>query len=270
MYSNQELKAEIESISDIAERLIEQARDEKKLNEGQSAKLDQIIQGIHNNEDLLYKVNCLQLLSTLATSKVYLSRLESLKVPQTILSILDENDKFVIPHALKFFHRINPFDVEIKFPQVIDLVCNYFKLDDPQLLDYGIDFIATVGRGGYLARKVLERHPSFKRVCLPKLGSLLCSSSPLLKERTLICVKDLLEVYPSEPRSETMALSKSFYSIFLDGEDKMTSQLTRLCQMPIKEIQTPALELAKALSSQTWAPKELKSTNANAPVHLVG
>lgn len=265
-----DIKAEIESTSDIAEKLIEQTENQKTLNEEQSNKLDQIVQGIYDNDDILFKVNCLQLLSSLATSKVFLARIESLKVPQKILSILEENDKFIIPHALKFFHRLNPFDVEIKFPQAIDLVCNYFKSDDPQILDYGIDFIATVGRGGYLARKVLERHPLFKRVCLPKLGSLLCSSSPLLKERSLICVKDLLEVYPSEPKSETMGLSKSFYSFLMENQDNMTKQLVKLCHMPIKEVQNAAIELANALSTQKWAPVELRSIKANEPVPMVG
>lgn len=263
--TDDKIKRKIESISDIGQEILNETKDQKTLASQQVSKIDEIIRGMEDNQDVLYQVNCLQLLSEFVGSKVILDYLETQRVPQRILTILDHNDTLLIPHALKLFLRMNPFDVEIKYPQIIDKVCDYFTSDDQQLLDYGIDFMATIGRGGYLARKVLERHPHFRRLCLPKLGLLLINSNPLLKSRALICIKDLIEVYPGEPRTETMALSKSFYFDILPGEVQMTNRLISLCRMPILEIKSSALDLVKAIVSQSWAPKELKEIHAITP-----
>lgn len=219
--------------------------------------LNQIIQDIDLNEDPLYQANCLQTVADLASDKEILKIIESKQVPQKIIALLNQDDPLIIPHALKLFYRISPLDIELKYPQILEKLCEYCESDNKLLFDYAIDLLATIGRGGFLARQVLDRHPRFIQKCLPQLGATIISSDTLLKSRTLSCIKDLLEIYEGDPIEETCGLSDNFYHHMIPGDMKMTNQLLALCRIPIMEIRTGALEVVSVVAGLAWAQKEL-------------
>ena len=215
-----------------------------------------------SREDPLFMVSCLQSFADLACSKEALLILEEKSVPNKLIHLLEESDPLVVPHALKLFYRIHPSDLERKYPGVLNKIVDYCLSEDYQLLDYAVDFIAGLGRSGFSGRRVLYSHPKFKERCLPKLGSTIVGSDTVLKSRTLRCITDLLELHEDDPREESSKLSESTYSKISEGERKMTSQILKLCMVPIVEIRLGAMSVLAAVAVQTWGQKELASHSA--------
>lgn len=215
-----------------------------------------------NREDTLYLVNCLQSFADIACSKEGLEILEKKRVPQKLIALLDEANPLVVPHALKLFYRIHPSELERNYPQVLNKIIDYCLSDNNQLLDYAVDFIAGVGRAGYAGRLVLFNHPQFKEKCLTKLGSTIISSDTLLKSRTLRCITDLLELHEEDPKEDSSKLSESIYNNIIEGEHNMTTQLLKLCKVPIVEIRLGAMSVLAVMAVQVWGQKEL-ATHSN-------
>lgn len=221
--------------------------------------IDQLIKDSENNEDPIYQVNCLQLIADLATSKQALALLEEKQVPKKLISLLEQSDPLIVPHALKFFYRVNPVVIETKYPEVLDKLCDYCQSDNKQLLDYAVDLIAVIGRAGLPARKVLDRHPSFKEKCLKELGHAIISSDSIIKSRTLRCIKDLIEFQEGDSKEESSGLSQKFYLAIIEGEHRMTNQLLALCRVPFIEIRVNAMFVVVSIANQIWGQKELAS-----------
>jgi 26S proteasome non-ATPase regulatory subunit 5 len=127
------------------------------------------------------------------------------------------------------------------------------------LYDYAVDFLASIGRGGYASRKVLASHPQFAEKCLKQLGTTIISSDSLIKSRTLKCIHDLIEVHEDDPLVEASKLSESFYFTILSGEHKMTNQIFALCRYPFMEIRVNALLVVASIAGSEWGQKELAS-----------
>lgn len=242
---------EYESVVELAKK--------QPLDDKAKHKLELLIKDLDSFEDPVYHVNCLQIVAELAGCKNGFNFLEERQVPQKLISLLDEGDPLIVPHALKLFYRIRPFDLRYKFPQVLDRIFEYCQTDDNQLLDYAIDFITAIVIQGFMARKVLDSHPDFRRKCLKQFGKTIVSSNSLLKSRTLKCIAEMLKVQEDDPKVETTKLSESFYFAIIEGEHKMTNQLLSLCRNPFMEIRISALSVAEAVSVQEWGEKELTS-----------
>lgn len=242
------------------EQVVERANASREpLDTNASQKIDQLIEDSNSTEDPIFQVNCLQLLADLACSEQALKVLEERRVPQRLIKLLQDSDPLIVPHALKFFYRVNPSLLETKYSVVLDQMCNYCQSDNKQLLDYAIDFIASIGRGGYQARKVLAKHANFRQHCLERLGSTLICSDDLIKSRALRCIHDLLEVHEDDPKEEAGKLSEEFYFAILPGEHKMTNRLLSLCRFPFMEIRINALLVVAAVAGSEWGQKELAS-----------
>lgn len=242
------------------ERLVDTViKSQDQLDEDSITKIDQLIQELDNIQDPVYHVNCLQLVADLACSKKALLILEQKQVHRKLIKLINESDPLIVPHALKFFYRVNPVDLEVKYHEVMDKICEYCISDNKQLLDYAVDFIAAIGRGGYIARKVLDKHPKFYDNCLKQLGHAIISSDSLIKSRTLRCICDLLELHDDDPKEEASQLCEKFYFAIIDGQHKMTNQLLSLCRVPFMEIRINAMLVVAAIADQIWAQRELES-----------
>lgn len=232
-------------------------RSKEPISDQSVEKIEELIKDLDAQEDPIYQVNCLQLVADLACSRQALAILENKQVPQKLIAFLNDSDPLIVPHALKFFYRVNPLELETKYPQVLDKICDYSQSENKQLLDYAVDIIAAIGRGGYHARKVLDKHPQFKEKCLTQLGSTIISSESLLKTRTLRCIADLLELHEDDPKEESSKLSESFYFAIIAGEHRMTNQLLALCRVPFMEIRISAMLVVATVAVQIWGQKEL-------------
>lgn len=242
---------EYEAVVELANRT------KDPLDEQSIKKIEELIKELDCPDDHVFQVNCLQLIADLACSKQALALLESKRVPDKLIAILNQSDPLIVPHALKFFYRINPTQLEAKYSQVLEKICDYCQSDDRQLIDYAIDFIGAIGRGGYTARLVLDRHQGFKERCLSRLGSVIISSDSLIKSRALRCIADLLETHEDDPREESGKLSEKFYHAIIVGDYKMTNQLLALCRVPFMEIRINALLVLAAVADLEWGQKEL-------------
>lgn len=230
------------------------------IGENSIKQIDKLIKDSENDEDPIYQVNCLQLLADLASSNRALALLEDRQVPKKLINFLEQSDPLIVPHALKFFYRVNPVILETKYPEVLDKLCDYCQSENKQLLDYAIDLIAVIGRAGLLARKVLDRHPKFKDTCLGQLGyAIVSSADSIIKSRTLRCIKDLIELQEGDNKEETSGLSEKFYHAIIKGDHRMTNQLLALCRVPFIEIRVNAMLVVAAIANQIWGQKELAS-----------
>lgn len=242
------------------ERVVEQANATKEtLDNNAVQKIDQLIEDTNSTEDPVFRVNCLQLIADLACSGQALTLLEERQVTSKLIKLLQDSDPLIVPHALKFFYRVSPSLLETRYSLVLDKICDYCQSDNKQLLDYAIDFIAAIGRGGYLARRVLANHPHFEQQCLVRLGSTIVSSDDLIKSRALKCIHDLLEVHDDDPKEESEKLSQDFYFTIIPGEHKMTNRLLSLCRYPFNEIRINALLIVAAVAGSEWGQRELAS-----------
>lgn len=242
------------------EEAVEQAVSSKDpLSDIVRRNIEQLVQDADTTNDSVFQVNCLQLIADLACSQQALTILEDKKVPEKLMKILEDSDPLIVPHALKFFYRINPALLETKYCTVLDKICDYFQSDNRQLLDYAVDFIASVGRSGYAARKILDNHPSFAEKCLKQMGTTIIGSDSLIKSRTLKCIHDLLEVHEDDPIVEASKLSEKFYFTIIAGEHRMTNQVFALCRYPFMEIRVNALLIIASIAGAEWGQKELAS-----------
>lgn len=244
---------EYEEVVDLANK------NKEPLDEKSISTIEELIKDVSKQDDPIYQVNCLQLIADLACSKQALIVLEEKQVPTILISLLNSNDPLIVPHALKFFYRTNPIDLETKYPAVLDKICDYCVSENKQLLDYAIDLIAAIGRGGLAGRKVLDKHPKFRESCLKQLGHTIISSDSLIKSRTLRCICDLLELHDEDPREESSKLSENFYFAMIEGSHKMTNQLLALCRVPFMEIRINAMLVVAAIADQIWGQRELES-----------
>lgn len=244
---------EYEAVVDLANK------NKDPLDTKSIATIDELIKDVNKQDDQIYQVTCLQLIADLACSKQALVVLEDKQVPQILISLLNGGDPLIVPHALKFFYRINPVDLETKYPEVLNKICDYCISDNKQLLDYAIDIIAAIARAGLVGRKVLDKHPRFKENCLKQLGYAIISSDSLIKSRTLRCICDLLVLHENDPREESSKLSESFYFKMIEGSLKMTNQLLALCRVPFMEIRINAMLVVAAIADQIWGQRELES-----------
>lgn len=243
------------------EQVVEEAtRSNDPLGQQAIQKIEALIKDLETTDDQIYLVNCLQLVADLACSNQALRVLEDKQVPQKLIKMLEDSDPLIVPHALKFFYRINPTFLETKYQSVLNKICDYFQSDNKQLLDYAVDFIASLGRGGHHARRVLDRHADFKEKCLTRLGSSIISSDSLIKSRTLRCITDLIEIHEDDPREESSQLSELFYHKIIEGERKMTNQLLGLCRYPFLEVRVNALLALAAVASLEWGQRELAAS----------
>lgn len=240
------------------EAVVELANQTKEpLSEQSIRKIEELISDLDCNEDPVYQVNCLQLVADLACSRQALSILESKCIPDKLIKILEDSDPLIVPHSLKFFYRVDPSDLETKYPRVLDKICDYCQSDDRQLLDYAVDIIAAIGRGGHSARKILANHARFREGCLSKLGSALISSDSLIKSRTLRCIADLIEYHEEDPKDESSELSRTFYFDIIPGEHRMTNQLLALCRVPFPEIRISSMLVVSLMAVHLWGQREL-------------
>ena len=220
-------------------------------------RIEQLIQDSELTDDPVFHVNCLQLIADLACSPQAFNILDEKQVPQKLIKILQESDPLIVPHALKLFYRVNPASLEVKYKEVLDKICDYCQSDDKQLYDYAIDFMASLGRGGYASRKILASHPQFAEKCLKQLGSSIISSDSLIKSRALKCIHDLIEIHEDDPIEEACKLSESFYFTIIPGEHRMTNQIFALCRYPFMEIRVNALLVVASIAGSEWGQKEL-------------
>lgn len=221
--------------------------------------IDQLIKDSENTEDIIYQANCLQLIADLVNSNQALALLEEKQVPRKLIALLKQSDPLIVPHALKFFYRVNPVLFGTHYSEVLDILCEYCKSDDKQLLDYAVDFIAVIGRAGLSARRVLDAHSKFKDECLKRLGHAIISSDSVIKSRTLRCITKLIELMEGEDEKESSVLSEKFYHAIIEGEHRMTNQLLVLCRVPFIEIRVNAMLVVGAIANQIWGQKELAS-----------
>jgi 26S proteasome non-ATPase regulatory subunit 5 len=242
------------------ETAVEQAnRTKEPLSNDVIKRIEQLIEDSSSTDDPVFQVNCLQLIADLACSQQALKILEEKQVPERHSKLLEDSDPLIVPHALKLFYRINPALLESKYKAVIDKVCDYCQSDNKQLYDYAVDFVASIGRGGFAARQVLASHPQFTEKCLKQFGTTIISSDTLMKSRTLKCIQDLIEVHEDDPLEEASKLSEKFYFSILPGEHKMTNQIFALCRYPFMEVRVNALLVIASIAGSEWGQKELAS-----------
>lgn len=244
---------EYEAVVESANRINGPLDDKAKL------LIDRLIKDLDCLEDPIYHANCLQLVADLASSSYALSVLDDKQVPKKLISFLFQGDPLIVPHALKMFYKINPSDLQRKYPPVLDKVFDYCQSENNQLLDYAIDFIAAIVRQGYYARKVLISHPDFKTKCLKQFGSTIISSNGLLKSRTLNCIAEMLKVHEDDPKEAASKLSEELYFAIIEGEHGMTKQLLSLCRVPFMEIRISAMLIIETITLQEWGIKVISS-----------
>lgn len=229
-------------------------------------KLDDLIKEI-NNDDLIYKMNCLQLVADLASTSKGLSFLESKGVPNMLIALLKQGDHLVVPHVLKFFCRIDPLLLGDKYPDVLDKVYEFLQTDNELLLVSVIDFIGVLGRSGYSTRLMLDNRSrqTIREKCFTRLGSIITCSDTSIKARTLQCITDLLELHDDDPEEESSKLSEEWYKSIVPGEGRMTSSLLSLCRQPFVEVKTNAMQVIVAIADQVWGQKELANQSTFLP-----
>lgn len=226
---------------------------------------DQLVNELDQKDDVVFFVNCLQIIADLPPSKFNL--LKQRKVPEKLINILYEDDPLIVPHVLKFFCRIQPKVLEEKYPQVLDKVSEIFSREDNLLLINAVDFVSVIARG-FNNRQILLPH--LQKSCLGRLGSILKCSDSHLKVRTLECIGNLLEVLEGDPKEESIQLSQTIYNQIIEGEGRMTAQLLSLSRQPFKEISVAAKNLIDQLKIQPWAKDQFPdSTNSSTQAHQV-
>lgn len=125
------MTADDEGMVDGTNQAVEEANQAKDILDDISVqRIEELIKNLDSNpneNNSFNQADCLQLIADLACSKQALTLLEAKKVPEKLISLLNQSDPLVVPHALKFFYRINPQLLETKYPQVLGKMFDYWQ-----------------------------------------------------------------------------------------------------------------------------------------------
>ncbi|KAF7268906.1 hypothetical protein GWI33_018008 [Rhynchophorus ferrugineus] len=211
------------------------------------------------NDDILLKMNIVEMLSELGQSEhgyVYLDKSRSL---DKIISILTEDNltmQLCEPGILKFFGHIaykRPMEVMNQYDMLFNRLFMHLSCDDMTIFGISLDIIGHIGKTaeGKIALQSIDKIET----AIKTVSSRLSSIPTDIKIRALSCLESLLRV--TDNNNEITSLTHEWYSFI--GANPM-DVILRYAKNPFSELRLSGLGILNALANQTWGQEAIKNS----------
>ncbi|XP_045470633.1 26S proteasome non-ATPase regulatory subunit 5-like [Harmonia axyridis] len=214
-----------------------------------------------NSNDILFKMNVIEILSQLGRTEYGFEYLESNNVMLDLCSILKSNNSVDLqlcePGILKFFGNIGyckPNKIVEKYSYILKRMFENLNSTDYILVGVSLDSIGYIGStvNGKHALESLQIVENGMTVISEKLGSFPTE----ITVRALKCIESLLSI--DEEHIQISPISKKWFSSL--GENAMTKIVMKYTENPFSELRIAGLSIILSISNQVWGQEIIRDT----------
>ncbi|CAH0552701.1 unnamed protein product [Brassicogethes aeneus] len=223
--------------------------------------VNQILEELDNN-DILLKMNILELLTQLGTSRHGYTYLESNGILNKMFLLFDENQDPVAvqlcePGVLKFFGHIahwRPIEVLSKYPKFFDRLFSNLETGNLTIVSVSLDtlgHIAELNEG----KIALDSTGNKMKYAVKVIIKLLPSLPNDVRITALNCLEKLVKI--GEYRNEISSISRKWYNLF--GDIPM-DLIVKYSKNPFPETRVAGLSILRAVCGHYWGHEDIRNT----------
>ncbi|XP_064458042.1 26S proteasome non-ATPase regulatory subunit 5-like [Ornithodoros turicata] len=207
-----------------------------------------------NGNDILVKLNALELLTDLAATPHGLDYLEKVgmvnKLRDNIMALsADPLASFLAPGLLKFFGNIglsSPQRLVSRYPQVLDFILDCVQESDLSCQLVSIETVGVISASTQ-GKCSLKQFDNKMKMYMKKLRENINGTKNEIRVRSLGALANVLHV--EEPSEDMLALTEAWYGALGDGSTKL---LLQICKQPFPDLRCGALAVLRELALQAW------------------
>ncbi|KAG5893053.1 hypothetical protein JTB14_014833 [Gonioctena quinquepunctata] len=222
--------------------------------------LTQILEELQSN-DVLLRMNIVELLTQLGMSQHGFRFLDKSGVLNKLFSIIEDDDQLTVqlcePGILKFFGhmaQIKPIELLSKYPKVFDRLFTNIESGNLIIVGVSLDTLGMIGLSS--AGKCALQSTGNRITYAIKIIVKLLSSLPTdVRIRALTCLENLLLV--TDAKTDTTQITRNWYTLFSDDPMEM---ILRYAKNPFTEVKLAGFGVLYALAKQSWGQTEIFNT----------
>jgi len=228
--------------------------EEHLLSVQKSGFLDQLIKILHT-EDFLLKLNCVELLTTLALAPHGQRYIESTGLLTTMATMLEDchNHPFadiLLPGLVKFWGNLahsRPKYILNKYPVLLTALVNMVQAEDYTAQCIAFETIGYIGVS--LEGKTALVEMGNKMVeCIDKLELLIRNSPTEVKIRAMNALASLIKLDKENQTTELLSLTQAWYMRVPSTIDL----LINIVKQPFLDLRLAAYQLLRVMADQPW------------------
>ncbi|KAJ8919045.1 hypothetical protein NQ315_016951 [Exocentrus adspersus] len=223
--------------------------------------ISQMLEELDSN-DVLFRMNVVELLTQLGLSRHGYKYLEVNGVLNKLFAFIDDNEDPVLvqlcePGILKFFgHMANwkPIELLSKYPKLFDRLFSNIESGDLTIVAVSLDTLGVIGLTN-AGKCALQSTGNKMTYAIKTIVKLLTSFPTEVRLRALNCLENLLTV--EEHKNDILQITRKWYGLF--GDDPM-EVILRYAKNPFSELKLAGLGILRAIAEQQWGQEEIHNT----------
>lgn len=252
--SNQLIFFKFQLIIDISNQ------SEDNFNKLKAAGLFSEIYNELDNNDILLRLNILELLTKLGSSKHGFNYLNTTDTFKKLAQMLEGDDVVTIqliePGILKFFGNVahwKPEETITKYPNFYNRLFNNLESNDFTIIGVSVDTLGHIGitnNGKIALESGTPIESAIKNICkaLPSMPS-------EVKVRCLNCLENLLQVV--EPNNQISAITEGWFKLI---DDHPIQFVWNYAKNPFVELRLGGLGVLRAIAGQNWGQEAIRNS----------
>ncbi|XP_050513208.1 26S proteasome non-ATPase regulatory subunit 5 [Diabrotica virgifera virgifera] len=223
--------------------------------------VSQILEELNNN-DVLLKMNIVELLTQLGLNIHGYNYLEQNGVLSKLFALIEDDEdqitvKFCEPGILKFFGNMahwKPTELLLKYPKIFDRLFANIESSDLTIVGITLDTLGIIGvtTEGKCALKSTGNKITY---ALKTIMKLLSSFPTEIKLRALKCIENLLSASGTQPIVSQITMK--WFSLLTDQPMEV---IVKYAKNPFTEIKLAGLGIIQIMASQQWGQEEIKNS----------
>ncbi|CAG9765414.1 unnamed protein product [Ceutorhynchus assimilis] len=219
--------------------------------------MKKIIDGL-KNDDILYTMNTIQILSQLADCEHGYNFLERTDTLNKIFSLLTEDELKVYwcePGILKFFGSVSqkrPHEIIVKHPKLINRLFANIESSDATVIGISLDTIGLMGQTSQ-GKVALASTGTQIDGTIRTISHLINSLPTEIRVRALNCIENLLRT----DRFDIAEITEKWFHLL--GKNPM-EMITRYAKNPFVDLRLAGIGIINALARQQWGQKAIRDT----------
>uniref|UniRef100_A0A0L8I5F0 26S proteasome non-ATPase regulatory subunit 5 n=2 Tax=Octopus bimaculoides TaxID=37653 RepID=A0A0L8I5F0_OCTBM len=210
-----------------------------------------------DSADVLAKMNCVELLTNLATSDHGFTWLTEHKVLDRLETLLIKADSDVLlellqPGLITFFGSVarhRPNEICSRYQHFLCKVLSSLNSSDMTLRTIGIETIAQIAitKNGKL---ILKKYGSKMDEAMKNVGQTIQNCPEDVKVRALSALGSILQLTAEDQNDEMLALTQHWFSLISSSPFNL---IFSICQQPFPNIRLASKSIYVSLANQSWA-----------------
>jgi len=216
--------------------------------------LDQLIKILHT-EDFLLKLNCIELLTTLALAPHGQKYMETTGILATMTTLLEECPAhpfadILLPGLVKFWGNLahtRPKYIMSKYPVLLTSLVNMVQAEDFTAQCIAFETIGYIGVS-LEGKAALADMGNTMVECMDKLEMLIRNSPTEVKIRAMNAMASLIKLDKENQTAELLSLTQAWYMRVPTTMD----MLVNIVKQPFLDLRLAAYQLLCVMADQPW------------------